>query len=134
MSSEAGSRASKAKECSSQASASAEPSLLSKVLRPSSHAEWHKDEAADVFWWLKQIAAIIVGVILGSLGITGWAGFLAFAIVQYLVANIWAQHAGLVGVCVEPFDVFTEQSFMAGGTFVVLWTLVYSLNVSHGVA
>ncbi|CBZ50073.1 conserved hypothetical protein [Neospora caninum Liverpool] len=131
MSSDTAARASKAKE-TSQSSALSEPSLFSKALRPTAHPEWHKDEALDVFWWLKQVAAVVVGVALGSVGVTGWVGFAAFAVVQYLVANVWAQHARLVGVCVEPFEVFTENAFVAAGTFVVLWTLIYSVKVSLG--
>ncbi|PHJ25345.1 rab5-interacting protein [Cystoisospora suis] len=107
-------------------------SLFSKILHPSSHGDWHKDEVVDVFWWLKQSAAILTGVALGYLGVTGWLGFVTFAAVQYLIANLWAQHAQLVGVCIEPFEVFTESAFVAAGTFVILWTLVYSLKVSVG--
>lgn len=73
----------------------------------------------DVFWWLKQSTAILTGIALGYMGVTGWLGFVTFAALQYLVANLWAQHAQLVGVCIEPFDVFTESAFVAAGTFVV---------------
>ncbi|KEP63107.1 UNVERIFIED_CONTAM: hypothetical protein HHA_222090 [Hammondia hammondi] len=131
MSSDMATRASKAKE-SSLSAALSEPSLLSKALHPTAHAEWHKDEALDVFWWLKQFAAVVVGVALGCMGVTGWPGFVVFAVAQYLVANVWAQHAGLVGVCVEPFEIFTENAFVAAGTFVVLWTVIYSSKVSLG--
>lgn len=78
-----------------------------------------QDEVVDVFWWLKQSAAILTGVALGYTGVTGWLGFVTFAAFQYLVANLWAQHAQLVGVCIEPFEVFTESAFVAAGTFVV---------------
>ncbi|XP_059905368.1 uncharacterized protein RAB5IF [Gadus macrocephalus] len=94
-----------------------------------SHAVWEeKDEFLDVIYWIRQIIAIILGVVWGVAPLKGFLGIAIFCIIN----------AGVLYVYFSSFQQIDEEEY--GGTweltkegfmtsfalFLVVWIIFYT--------
>uniref|UniRef100_A0A8C5E784 RAB5 interacting factor n=1 Tax=Gouania willdenowi TaxID=441366 RepID=A0A8C5E784_GOUWI len=95
---------SKRKEESQLANGGVKQSTWSKAL--SSNAVWdEKDEFLDVIYWLRQIIAVILGLIWGVAPLKGFLGIAIFCIIN----------AGVLYVYFSSFQQIDEEEY--GGTW-----------------
>lgn len=91
------------------------------------NAVWDdKDEVLDSVYWFRQILAVLMGVVWGILGITGFLGILTFAILNSIAAYGVANNTGYE---FDPDDNLSsvKEGFMATfASFLVTWIVTYT--------
>ncbi|KAF0975250.1 hypothetical protein FDP41_006002 [Naegleria fowleri] len=100
---------------------------LGKLLNRSS--EWNnKEEVLKTIYWIKQIYAIISGLVFGIVPILGFVGFASFGVSVALISYSVAYTVMRVSqnVIDSPSTVITEGMFPALTLFILTWTCTYS--------
>ncbi|ERN07917.1 hypothetical protein AMTRI_Chr08g162190 [Amborella trichopoda] len=103
------------------------PFFMGKLLDP--EASWDKDQLGDVLHWIRQVVALIFGLLWGAIPLVG-----AIWIVVFLVLSsgiIYGYYALVLKVDEEEFGghgaLLQEGLFASLTLFLLAWILVYSL-------
>ena len=73
--------------------------------------------------------SIIMGIVSGALGLTGFAGFGLF-LVAFLTSSLvvfYQRHFRVLDYVTSNWTVVLEGLSQAGSTYVMVWTIVYNL-------
>eukprot|EP00884_Botryococcus_braunii_P012180 jgi/Botrbrau1/20963/Bobra.0135s0081.1 len=103
--------------------------LSQKALRPDPDIRWEKDDLLDVIYWIRQVVAIILGLICGSIPLTGWVGLAGAITINILVVLSWyrvqrideEEYGGHVQLA-------TEGLPPSISLFLIIWILTYSFQ------
>uniref|UniRef100_A0A7S2V656 Rab5-interacting protein n=1 Tax=Fibrocapsa japonica TaxID=94617 RepID=A0A7S2V656_9STRA len=93
-------------------------------------AAWDKEtfeEFLDVVYWLRQVVALVLGLVWGLVPLTGLPAIISFAGVNYL--SVWAYYAKYVGVDEDEWgrgDLAKEGFQASAGVFMLAWIITYT--------
>ncbi|XP_010262521.1 PREDICTED: uncharacterized protein C20orf24 homolog [Nelumbo nucifera] len=103
------------------------PFKFAKLLDP--EASWDKDQLGDVLHWIRQVVALVCGLLWGAVPFVG-----AIWIVVFLVLSsgiIYGYYSLILKVDEEDFGghgtLLQEGLFASLTLFLLVWILVYSL-------
>lgn len=103
------------------------PSKFSKLLDP--EASWDKDQLGDVLHWIRQVVAIVCGLVWGAVPFVGAIWIVVFLMLSTGV--IYVYYTLLLKVDEEEFGghgaLLQEGLFASFSLFLLVWILVYSL-------
>ncbi|PWA92725.1 rab5-interacting family protein [Artemisia annua] len=103
------------------------PFKLAKLLDP--EASWDKDQLGDVLHWIRQIVALVCGLLWGAIPLVGGIWIVAFLLISSGI--IYGYYALILKVDEEEFGghgpLLQEGLFASITLFLLAWTLVYSL-------
>ncbi|KAI3760493.1 hypothetical protein L1987_50888 [Smallanthus sonchifolius] len=103
------------------------PSKFAKLLDP--EASWDKDQLGDVLHWIRQIVALVCGLLWGAVPLVGGIWLVAFLLISSGI--IYGYYAIILKVDEEEFGghgpLLQEGLFASVTLFLLAWTLVYSL-------
>lgn len=89
--------------------------------------QWNdKDEVLLAVYWYRQVIALLMGFIWGTLGITGFVGIISFGILNSLAAYSMAMRSGYEFEADENFLSVKEGIMATFATFLVSWTVTYT--------
>ncbi|XP_034920934.1 uncharacterized protein [Populus alba] len=103
------------------------PSKFAKLLDP--EASWDKDQLGDVLHWIRQVVALVCGMLWGTIPLVGgiWIGF--FLLISSGI--IYGYYAMILKIDEEDFGghsaLLQEGLFASITLFLLSWILVYSL-------
>lgn len=103
------------------------PFKLAKLLDP--EASWDKDQLGDVLHWIRQVVALVCGMLWGTIPLVGgiWIGL--FLLISSGI--IYGYYAMILKIDEEDFgghSVLLQEGLFASITlFLLSWILVYSL-------
>ncbi|KAL1817213.1 hypothetical protein DCAR_0521635 [Daucus carota subsp. sativus] len=104
------------------------PFKFAKLVDPD--ASWDKDQLGDVLHWIRQIVALLCGLIWGAIPLIGGIWIVIFLVISS--ALIYGYYAMLLKVDEEDFGghgaLLQEGLFASITLFLLAWTLVYSLG------
>ena len=84
-------------------------------------------------YWLRQILALVVGLVWGLVPLTGWVGLLAFGATSQIVCMLY--YTKYLDVDVEDFgrwDLMKEGFMASFGCFLLVWVVTFSVvHPSH---
>ncbi|CAD5111101.1 DgyrCDS446 [Dimorphilus gyrociliatus] len=87
-----------------------------------------KEEFLDVVYWMRQIIGIIIGVICGSIPMTGFLAMIIFAALEAIVIQVYT--TSYQSVDVDDLggisEVLKEGFMTAFASFLVTWIIFYS--------
>ncbi|KAL4571072.1 hypothetical protein LXL04_017822 [Taraxacum kok-saghyz] len=100
---------------------------LAKLFDP--EAVWDKDQLGDVLHWIRQIVALVCGLLWGSIPLVGGIWIVVFLLISSGI--IYGYYATILKVDEEEFgghgSLLQEGLFASITLFLLVWTLVYSL-------
>ncbi|KAL3518178.1 hypothetical protein ACH5RR_020767 [Cinchona calisaya] len=103
------------------------PFKLAKLFDPD--ASWDKDQLGDVLHWIRQVVAVVCGLLWGAIPLIGGMWIILFLVLSSGI--IYAYYAVILKVDEEEFGghaVLLQEGLFASFTlFLLVWTLVYSL-------
>ncbi|KAM7496529.1 hypothetical protein LguiA_020943 [Lonicera macranthoides] len=103
------------------------PFKLAKLL--DREASWDKDQLGDVLHWIRQVVAVVFGLICGSIPLVGGIWILLYLVISSLI--IYGYYAMILEIDEEDFGghgaLLQEGLFASITLFLLVWTLVYSL-------
>ncbi|KAF5797168.1 putative rab5-interacting protein family [Helianthus annuus] len=103
------------------------PSTFAKLLDP--EASWDKDQLGDVLHWIRQIVALVCGLLWGAIPLVGGIWLVTFLVISSGI--IYGYYAIILKVDEEEFGghgpLLQEGLFASVTLFLLAWTLVYSL-------
>lgn len=73
----------------------------------------------DIFHWMKQSIAVLLGILFGVLGVTGWIGFASLFLILVVSSNLFIQKALIPDDVIAGPDAFQEGLMPAIMTFTV---------------
>lgn len=85
-----------------------------------------KDEVLDAVYWFRQILAIMMGIIWGFLGLTGFVGIVSFGLLNSMAAYTLANHTGYDFDPDESFQSVKEGFMTVFASFLVSWIVTYT--------
>lgn len=85
-----------------------------------------KDEVLDAVYWCRQVLAILMGLVWGFLGITGFVGIVSFSILNSIAAYAIANNTGYDFDPDENFLSVKEGFMTTFATFLVSWIVTYT--------
>lgn len=89
--------------------------------------QWEdKDGVLQAVYWYRQLLALIMGLIWGVIGITGFVGIISFGILNSLAAYSLAMRSGYEFEADENFLSVKEGIMATLATFLVSWTVTYT--------
>ncbi|CAL1401911.1 unnamed protein product [Linum trigynum] len=103
------------------------PFKFAKLLDP--EASWDKDQLGDVLHWIRQVVALLCGLVWGAVPVVGglWIGI--FLLISSGI--IYGYYALILKVDEEDYGghgaLLQEGLFASITVFLLSWTLVYSL-------
>ncbi|KAH8499190.1 hypothetical protein Peur_074309 [Populus x canadensis] len=103
------------------------PSKFAKLLDP--EASWDKDQLGDVLHWIRQVVALVCGMLWGTIPLVGgiWIGL--FLLISSGI--IYGYYAMILKIDEEDFgghSVLLQEGLFASITlFLLSWILAYSL-------
>ncbi|KAL8116032.1 uncharacterized protein LOC141667139 [Apium graveolens] len=104
------------------------PFNFGKLVDP--HASWDMDQLGDVLHWIRQIVAVLCGLIWGAIPLVGGIWILIFLVLSSAI--IYCYYAMMLKVDEEDFGgrgaLLQEGLFASITLFLLTWTLVYSLG------
>ncbi|GMY10892.1 respirasome Complex Assembly Factor 1 [Fagus crenata] len=103
------------------------PFKLAKLLDP--EASWDKDQLGDVLHWIRQVVALVCGLLWGTIPVVGGVWFVVFLLISSGI--IYGYYAMILKIDEEDFGGHTallqEGLFASITLFLLAWILVYSL-------
>ncbi|CAI9297961.1 unnamed protein product [Lactuca saligna] len=103
------------------------PLKFEKLFDP--EAFWDKDQLGDALHWIRQIVALVCGLIWGSVPLVGGIWIVVFLLISSGI--IYGYYAIILKVDEEEFgghgSLLQEGLFASITLFLLAWTLVYSL-------
>ncbi|KAI5576151.1 hypothetical protein POPTR_009G032100v4 [Populus trichocarpa] len=103
------------------------PSKFAKLLDP--EASWDKDQLGDVLHWIRQVVALVCGILWGTIPLVGgiWIGL--FLLISSGI--IYGYYAMILKIDEDDFGghsaLLQEGLFASITLFLLSWILVYSL-------
>ncbi|XP_077217358.1 uncharacterized protein LOC143851756 [Tasmannia lanceolata] len=101
--------------------------ILAKLLDP--EASWDKDQLGDVLHWIRQVVALICGLLWGAIPLVGAIWIVVFLAISSGI--IYGYYAIILKVDEEEFGghgaLLQEGLFASLTLFLLAWILVYSL-------
>eukprot|EP00270_Netrium_digitus_P009073 TRINITY_DN2753_c0_g1_i3.p1 TRINITY_DN2753_c0_g1~~TRINITY_DN2753_c0_g1_i3.p1 ORF type:complete len:129 (-),score=20.65 TRINITY_DN2753_c0_g1_i3:338-724(-) len=90
--------------------------------------DWDRDELGDVLHWMRQIEALICGLIWGLIPLTGGLWFAAFMALN--LGSVFLYYNQLLCIDEEDFgghSVLMQEGMLSSvGLFMLVWILIYS--------
>ncbi|XP_057472783.1 uncharacterized protein LOC130761312 [Actinidia eriantha] len=103
------------------------PFKLAKLLDP--EASWDKDQLGDVLHWIRQVVALVCGLLWGAIPLVGGIWIVVFLVISSGI--IYAYYAMILKLDEEEFGghgaLLQEGLFVSIMLFLLAWILVYSL-------
>ncbi|KAL4558231.1 hypothetical protein LXL04_036429 [Taraxacum kok-saghyz] len=103
------------------------PFKFAKLLDP--EASWDKDQLGDVLHWIRQIVAVICGLLCGAVPLVGGIWIIVFLVISSGI--IYGYYGVILKLDEEEFGghgpLLQEGLFASITLFLLAWTLVYSL-------
>lgn len=103
------------------------PFKLAKLLDP--EAPWDKDQLGDVLHWIRQVVALVCGLLWGAIPLVGGIWIVVFLLISSGI--IYGYYAIILKVDEEDFGghgaLLQEGLFASLTLFLLAWILVYSL-------
>ncbi|KAI8466076.1 MAG: hypothetical protein J3K34DRAFT_524834 [Monoraphidium minutum] len=92
-------------------------------------AEWEKDEALDVIYWLRQVVGALAGLAWGYLQMPGLFGFLGFLAIN--VGTFMFLSKNVMGLDDDEWENASQELMSEGlpysmSAFMVTWVLAYT--------
>ncbi|XAR58982.1 hypothetical protein NMG60_11014587 [Bertholletia excelsa] len=104
------------------------PSKFAKLFDP--EASWDKDQLGDVLHWIRQVVALVCGLLWGAIPLVGGMWLLVFLAISSGI--IYGYYAMVLKIDEEEFGghgaLLQEGLFVSIMLFLLAWTLVYSLT------
>lgn len=85
-----------------------------------------RDEVLDAIYWFRQILALVLGIVWGFLGLTGYFGTLSYIVLSSLVAYGVSQNSGYEFDPDENLMSVKEGFMTTFATFLVSWIVTYT--------
>lgn len=103
------------------------PELLVQAFGNNEDKDWDTDEVLDSVYWLRQLLAVVCGVIWGAAPLTGLIAFLAFVAVVFGGIAIWTGRQGIdTDLHGGGNAVYNEGVGPALALFVLTWVTTYT--------
>ncbi|KAL9412878.1 hypothetical protein AB3S75_041520 [Citrus x aurantiifolia] len=103
------------------------PFKFAKLLDPD--ASWDKDQLGDVLHWIRQVVALVCGLLWGSIPLVGGIWIVIFLLISSAI--IYGYYAMVLKIDEEDFGghgaLLQEGLFASTTLFLLVWILVYSL-------
>ncbi|CAN1329262.1 Respirasome Complex Assembly Factor 1 [Linum perenne] len=103
------------------------PSKFAKFFDPD--ASWDKDQLGDVLHWIRQVVALLCGLVWGSIPLVGGIWIATFLLLSSGI--IYGYYSLILQVDEEDYGghgaLLQEGLFASITVFLLSWTLVYSL-------
>lgn len=94
--------------------------------------EWRKSDLLDVLFWSRIAIALTAGLIVGSLGITGFQGFMGYITTSILLLQVYyLQYLRVDDDEMGKWDLMTEGFVPSMALFVLTWSTVYSIGIKQ---
>ncbi|KAJ8631740.1 hypothetical protein MRB53_025063 [Persea americana] len=92
-------------------------------------ASWDKDQLGDVLHWIRQVVAVICGLLWGAVPLVGAIWIVVFLMLSTSI--IYGYYALILKIDEEDFGghgaLLQEGLFASFSLFLLVWILVYSL-------
>ncbi|XP_058199540.1 uncharacterized protein LOC131314719 [Rhododendron vialii] len=103
------------------------PFNLAKLLDPD--ASWDKDQLGDVLHWIRQVVALVCGLLWGAIPLVGGIWIVVFLVISSGI--IYSYYTMILKIDEEEFGghwaLLQEGLFVSIMLFLLAWILVYSL-------
>ncbi|XP_030524296.1 respirasome Complex Assembly Factor 1-like [Rhodamnia argentea] len=103
------------------------PFKLAKLLDP--EASWDKDQLGDVLHWIRQVAALVCGLLWGTIPLVGGIWIVLFLALS--TGIVYGYYAMILKIDEEEYGghgaLLQEGLFASLTLFLLAWILVYSL-------
>uniref|UniRef100_A0A7N0TD07 Rab5-interacting protein n=1 Tax=Kalanchoe fedtschenkoi TaxID=63787 RepID=A0A7N0TD07_KALFE len=97
-----------------------------------SEASWDKDQLGDTLHWIRQVVALICGLVCGAIPLIGGIWILLFLAISSAI--VYGYYALILKVDEEEFGghgtLLMEGLFASFTLFLLSWIVVYSLGIS----
>ena len=109
------------------AAAAPKQSLLSKALTRGEPQNLNKDEVLDLIFWSRSIIGLVLGLVAGILGLTGFP-----VIVTFIVALFGGSYFYYSKFLEVDTDDYNDQELLmegvgnGGGLFMLAWIIMYT--------
>ncbi|KIY98843.1 putative Uncharacterized protein C20orf24 like protein [Monoraphidium neglectum] len=92
-------------------------------------AEWDKDEALDLIYWLRQVFGVLAGFVWGYLQTPGLLGFASFLFLN--IALVTLLHKNVMGIGDDDWENASQELMSEGlplsmSCFMVVWVLTHT--------
>lgn len=91
-----------------------------------------KNDVLDAVYWARQVVAVLIGLVWGAAGFTGFAAIVAFGAVS--VAAVIFYYSRFLGVDPEEhggaWELVKEGMMPSFGAFLATWTCSYTILTS----
>lgn len=103
------------------------PFKFAKLFDP--EASWDKDQLGDVLHWIRQVVAILCGLLWGTIPLVGGLWIVLFLVISSGI--VYGYYALVLKIDEEEFGghgtLLQEGLFASFTLFLLAWVLVYSL-------
>lgn len=103
------------------------PFKFAKLFDP--EASWDKDQLGDVLHWIRQVVALLCGLLWGAIPLVGGIWIIVFLVISSGI--IYGYYAMVLKIDEEEFGghgaLLQEGLFVSIMLFLLAWILVYSL-------
>ncbi|KAL3720066.1 hypothetical protein ACJRO7_004974 [Eucalyptus globulus] len=103
------------------------PFKLAKLLDP--EASWDKDQLGDVLHWIRQVVALVCGLLWGAIPLVGGIWIVLFLAISSGI--VYGYYAMILKIDEEEYGghgaLLQEGLFASVTLFLLAWILVYSL-------
>ncbi|KAI8523793.1 hypothetical protein RHMOL_Rhmol13G0099700 [Rhododendron molle] len=103
------------------------PFNLAKLLDPD--ASWDKDQLGDVLHWIRQVVALVCGLLWGAIPLVGGTWIVVFLVISSGIR--YAYYAMILKIDEEEFGghgaLLQEGLLVSIMLFLLAWILIYSL-------
>eukprot|EP00166_Cyanidium_caldarium_P006077 ctg_8.g6 len=92
-----------------------------------SDSKWEKDEILDILFWIRHLAAFVIGLVFGILKVKGFVGFIFYISIWFTVSQYFKLFLDL-----EEDDfggwgsVHQEAAWSSFALFLFTWIVVYT--------
>uniref|UniRef100_A0A6B2GBE2 Uncharacterized protein RAB5IF homolog (Trinotate prediction) n=1 Tax=Myxobolus squamalis TaxID=59785 RepID=A0A6B2GBE2_MYXSQ len=94
------------------------------------NSEWNDtEEFVESYYWIKELFAVLSGILFSCLGFTGIFAIISFIVINYLFQLIYVKDYHLVSRKLDesPQNIIGSTWFSNFATFLMTWVLSYSI-------
>ena len=102
-------------------------SLITKALTRGEPENLDKDEVLDLIFWIRAIIGLVVGLVAGILGLTGFPVIMTF--IASLFGGSYFYYSKFLEVDTEDYnenELLMEGVGNGGGLFMLAWIIMYT--------